>query len=153
FVRSQARELVRPGGEVVDTHGRVLAEHDGTYGFTVGQRKGLGVAIGEPRYVVEVDAVRNRVVVGPGELLSRRGLEADRVSWVAGEPPHEGPFEAAVRVRYRGDDVPAVIEPSGRGTVRVTFRSPQRAIARGQSVVVYRGDDVLGGGRIVSSIR
>ena len=153
FVRAQARELVHPGGEVVDTNGRVLAEHDGTFGFTVGQRKGLGVAVGEPRYVVEVDAERNRVVVGPGELLSRRGLEADRASWVAGEPPREGPFEAAVRVRYRGDDVPAVIEPSGRGSFRVTFRSPQRAIAPGQSVVVYRGDDVLGGGRIVSSFR
>jgi tRNA-uridine 2-sulfurtransferase len=153
FVRSQARELVHPGGEVVDTHGRVLAEHDGTFGFTVGQRRGLGVAVGEPRYVVDVDAPRNRVVVGPGELLSRRGLEADRASWVAGGPPHEGPFEAAVRVRYRGDDVPAVVEPSGRRSFTVTFRSPQRAIAPGQSVVVYRGDDVLGGGRIVSSFR
>lgn len=153
FVRSQARELVHPGGEVVDTHGRVLAEHDGTFGFTVGQRRGLGLAVGERRYVVDVDAARNRVVVGPGELLSRRGLQADQASWVAGEPPHEGPFEAAVRVRYRGDDVPAVVEPSGGRSFTVTFGSPQRAIAPGQSVVVYRRDDVLGGGRIVSSFR
>jgi tRNA-uridine 2-sulfurtransferase len=153
FVRSQARELVHPGGEVVDSEGRVLGEHDGTFGFTVGQRKGLGVAVGEPRYVVEVDAPRNRVVIGPGELLARRGLVADRASWVAGEPPSDGPFEAAVRVRYRGEDVPAVIEPSGPGAFTVTFRSLQRAIAPGQSVVVYRDDDVLGGGRIVSSLR
>ena len=153
FVRSQAPDLVHPSGEVVDAHGRVLGEHDGTFAFTVGQRRGLGIAIGEPAYVIEVDAVQNRVVVGPGELLSRSGLEADRASWVSSEPPCDGPFEAAVRVRYRGDDITAVIEPTGADSFRVTFRSHQRAIAPGQSVVVYRGDDMLGGGRIVSSFR
>ena len=153
FVRSQAPDLVHPSGEVVDAQGRVLGEHDGTFAFTVGQRRGLGIAIGEPAYVIEVDAVQNRVVVGPGELLSRSGLEADRASWVSSEPPCDGPFEAAVRVRYRGDDITAVIEPTGAESFRVTFRSYQRAIAPGQSVVVYRGDDMLGGGRIVSSFR
>jgi tRNA-specific 2-thiouridylase len=152
FVRSRAPELVRPG-EVVDIDGRVLGEHDGTCGFTVGQRRGLGVALGTPAYVLEVDAVRSRVVVGPRELLSRRGFEADRASWVAGGPPDEGPFEAEVRVRYRGDDAPAVVEPTSATTFRVTFRSPQPAVAPGQSAVVYRGDELLGGGRIVSSIR
>jgi len=153
FVRSQAPDLVHPSGEVVDAQGRVLGEHDGTFAFTVGQRRGLGIAIGEPAYVIEVDAVQNRVVVGPGELLSRSGLEADRASWVSSEPPCDGPFEAAVRVRYRGGDITAVIEPTGAESFRVTFRSHQRAIAPGQSVVVYRGDDMLGGGRIVSSFR
>ncbi len=119
----------------------------------MGQRRGLGVALGEPAYVLEVDAARNRVVVGPGELLSRRGLEADRASWVSGEPPSDRPFEAEVRVRHRGDDIAAVIEPTGSATFRVTFRSLQRAIAPGQSAVIYRGDEVLGGGRIVSSFR
>ena len=85
FVRTQAPALVHPGGEVVDPGGRVLGEHDGTFGFTVGQRRGLGVAMGEPAYVLEVDAAHNRVVVGPQELLSRRGLVADRASWVAGD--------------------------------------------------------------------
>ena len=153
FVRSQAPDLVHPSGEVVDAHGRVLGEHDGTFAFTVGQRRGLGVAIGEPAYVLEIDAAQNRVVVGPGELLSRSGLEADHASWVSSEPPCDGPFEAAVRVRYRGDDIAAVIEPTGAESFRVTFSSHQRAIAPGQSVVVYRGDDMLGGGRIVSSFR
>ena len=153
FVRSRAPELVHPSGEMVDARGRTLGEHDGTFAFTVGQRRGLGVALGEPAYVLEVDAARNRVVVGPGELLSRRGLAADRASWVSGEPPSDRPFEATVRVRYRGDDLAAVIEPTGSATFRVTFRSPERAIAPGQSAVVYRGDDVLGGGRIVSSFR
>ena len=153
FVRSQAPELVHPSGEVVDARGRALGEHDGTYAFTVGQRRGLGVALGEPAYVLEVDAARNRVVVGPGELLSRRGLEADRASWVSGAVPSGNPFEAAVRVRYRGDDIAAVIEPTGSASFRVTFRAPQRSIAPGQSAVVYRGEDMLGGGRIVSSFR
>jgi tRNA-specific 2-thiouridylase len=103
-------------------------------------------------YVVDLDREANRVVVGPGELLARRGLEADRVHWVAGEPPGEGPFEAEVKIRYRGEDVAAVIEPKDGGErVRVEFRSPQRAVAPGQSVVFYRGDEVLGGARIMKA--
>jgi tRNA-specific 2-thiouridylase len=152
FVRSAAPRLIRRG-QVVDADGRALATHDGTFAFTVGQRRGLGVSTGERTYVVEVDAVANRVVVGPGELLSRRGLVADRVSWVAGGPPHTGPFEASVRIRYRGDDVAAVIEPVDGGRIRVEFRRPQRAVAPGQSVAMYLGDEVLGGGRIVESFR
>jgi tRNA-specific 2-thiouridylase len=149
FVRAQSPELIHEGGELVDLDGRVLGEHDGTFAFTVGQRRGLGVATGSPLYVLEVDAPFNRVVVGPAELLSKRGLQADRVSWVAGRPPVGGAFEAQVRVRYRGDEVDAVITPERHDRFGVAFRTPQRAIARGQSAVVYRGDAVLGGGRIV----
>ncbi len=152
FVRSQVPALVREGGEVVDPDGRVVGTHDGTFAFTVGQRRGLGVAAGSPVYVLELDPAANRVVVGPGELLSRRGLTADRASWVAGRPPAEGPFEALVRIRYRGEDVPAVVTPEPGG-FRVEFRSPQRGVAPGQSAVVYRGDELLGGGRIVASTR
>jgi tRNA-specific 2-thiouridylase len=152
FVRSAAPQLVREGA-VVDADGRAIGTHDGTFGFTVGQRRGLGVATGERRYVVDVDATANRVMVGPQELLSRRGLTADRVSWVSGHPPDARPFEATVRIRYRGDDVPAVIEPLDGDRVRVEFRSPQRAVAPGQSVVLYAGDEMLGGGRIVQALR
>ena len=151
FVRNQAPQLVHAGGDVVDTDGRVLGEHDGTFAFTVGQRRGVGVALGAPAYVIETDVATNRVVVGPAELLSRRALEADRVSWVAGRPPTGGPFEASVRVRSHGDDVDAVITPHGRDAIEVVFRSPQRALAPGQSAVIYRGDEVLGGGRIVAT--
>jgi tRNA-specific 2-thiouridylase len=151
FLSHHAPDLVRTG-QVVDSGGRVLADHDGTFRFTVGQRRGLGVSMGEPAYAVEVDAARNRVVVGPGELLARRGLIADRVTWVGGEPPG-GPFEGEASVRYRGDSVPAVVAPADQGGVRVEFRTPQRAIAPGQSVVFYSGDEVLGGGRIRDSIR
>jgi tRNA-specific 2-thiouridylase len=152
FVRAQAPALVHAGGEVVDPDGRVLAEHDGTFGFTVGQRRGLGVATGAPVYVLEVDAPANRVVVGPRELLSRRGLVADRASWVAGMPPCDGPFEAEVRIRYRGEDAPAVVVPRPGG-FEARFSSPQHAVAPGQSAVVYRGEELLGGGRIVETIR
>jgi tRNA-specific 2-thiouridylase len=151
FVRNTAPQLVHAGGEVVDPDGRVLGEHDGTFAFTVGQRRGLGVALGAPVYVLETDVSTNRVIVGPGELLARRALDADRVSWVAGGPPADGPFEATVRVRSHGADVPAVVTPRGEDAIEVSFRSPQRALAPGQSAVIYRGDDVLGGGRIVAT--
>lgn len=158
WIEEQRPEFVRSGGEVVDSGGNVLAGHQGTHRFTIGQRRGLGVATGEPAYVVDIRARENRVVVGPGELLARRGLEADRASWVAGRPPAgEGePFEAEVRIRYKGEDVPAVVEcvnASSDGEVTVEFKTPQRAVAPGQSVVFYRGDELLGGGRITASIR
>ena len=89
----------------------------------------------------------------PAELLTKRGLVADRVSWVAGHPPDDGPFEAEVRIRYRGNDVPAVVSPGSDGAIEVEFRTPQRAVAPGQSVVVYDGDRLLGGGRIVRALR
>ncbi|MFN8232874.1 MAG: tRNA 2-thiouridine(34) synthase MnmA [Actinomycetota bacterium] len=151
-VRTAAPALVREGGEVVDPSGTLLAEHDGTFAFTVGQRRGLGVALGEPAYVLELDAAANRVVVGPRELLSRRGLQADRASWVAGSPPDGGGFAATVRIRSHGEDIAAVVEPIHDG-FRAEFPEPQRAVAPGQSAVVYRGDEVLGGGRIVSTWR
>lgn len=151
FLEEYAPSLVRPG-EIVDPQGTVLGEHGGTFRFTIGQRRGLGVSTGERSYVLDVDAGANRVVVGPGELLRRRGLVADRARWVAGGPPSDGPFEASVRLRYRGDDVPAVIEPLD-DRLRVEFRTPQRGVAPGQSVVVDRGDELLGGARIVEALR
>jgi tRNA-uridine 2-sulfurtransferase len=152
FLRSIAPHLMRDG-EVVDTKGRVLAHHRGAAAFTVGQRRGLGVSRPEPTYVLEVDAAANRVIVGPGELLRRRGLLADRVGWVAGRPPiPDGPFEAGLRIRYRGEEVPSVLEAHG-DRLRAEFRTSQRGVAPGQSAVVYRGEELLGGGRIVGSIR
>jgi tRNA-uridine 2-sulfurtransferase len=151
FLEEHAPHLAREG-EVVDPSGRVLGRHDGTFRYTVGQRRGLGVSTGARAYVVDIDPAAARIVVGPGELLARRGLEADRVSWVAGHPPVAGPFEGAIRIRYRGQDAAAVIEPDG-GRATVEFRTPQRAVAPGQSVVFYRDDEVLGGGRIVRALR
>ncbi|HUF60260.1 MAG TPA: tRNA 2-thiouridine(34) synthase MnmA [Actinomycetota bacterium] len=152
YARANLPHLVREG-EVVDPAGAVIGGHGGAFGFTIGQRRGTGVATGERRYVVDVEPHANRVVLGPVELLDRRGVVADRFSWIAGRAPHGGPFEAEVRIRYRGDDVACAVEPLGDDRVRIEFRSPQRAVAPGQSAVLYRGDEVLGGGRIVEALR
>jgi len=151
FVAERAPSLAR-AGEVVDSRGRVLARHGGAFRFTIGQRKGTGVSLGERAYVVGVDHAANRVVVGPDELLRCRGLEADRATWVAGEAPSDGPFEAEAQIRYRGEPVPVVVEPAGGG-IRVDFRTPVWAVAPGQSVVLYRRDELLGGARILRAFR
>jgi tRNA-specific 2-thiouridylase len=152
FLGTVAPELLHEG-EVVDPDGRVLGHHGGAATFTVGQRRGLGVSTGDRNYVLEVDTPANRIVVGPAELLARRGVLADRVSWVAGAPPSDGPFEAEARIRYRGEDVPAVVEPLGEDRLRVELRTPERGVAPGQSVVMYRGDELLGGARILETFR
>jgi len=149
FAASRAPHLATEG-EIVDPSGRVLGTHAGTYRYTIGQRRGLGVSTQDRSYVVDVDASSNRVVVGPAELLARRGLEAERVNWIAGRPT--GPFEADVKIRYRGDPAPAVVEPAGGHEARVEFRTPQRAVTPGQSVVFYAGDEVVGGGSIRAAL-
>jgi tRNA-specific 2-thiouridylase len=151
FVRERAPELVS-AGTVVDPAGCVLAGHDGTFGVTIGQRRGLGVATGERSYVVDIDAGAQRVVVGPRELLSRRGLIADRARWVAGSPPAAGAFDAEAELRYRGAAVASVVVPDG-DRLHVTFDRPQRAVAPGQSVAFYRGRELLGGARILEAVR
>ena len=152
YLAGVAPDLVREG-DVVDARGSVIGRHRGAATYTVGQRRGVGVATGERTYVLETDVASNRVVVGTGELLSRRGLVADRMSWVAGVPRAGGPFEADVQIRYRGGAVSSVVEPLPGGRLRAEFRRPQRAVAPGQSAVLYRGDEVLGGGRIMAAFR
>ena len=150
FVESRAPHLARRG-DVVDPDGRVVGRHDGTFRFTIGQRRGLGVSGGERTYVLDVDAGADRIVVGSAELLSRSGLVAERVNWIGGRPAE--PFEAGAKIRYRGREVPAVVEPDGPAGARVEFRSPQPAVTPGQVVVFYSGDEVVGGGTIVRALR
>jgi tRNA-specific 2-thiouridylase len=150
FLVQRAPDLVH-SGVVADPDGTVRGHHDGTFRYTIGQRRGLGVSTGARSYVVDVDAADHRVVIGPAELLARRGLRAELVNWVSGEIPG-GPFDAEARIRYRGEAAPALVTPTASGAT-VMFRSPQRAIAPGQSVVFYRDDDVLGGGTIAESFR
>ena len=149
FLESRAPHLAREG-EVVDADGEIIASHGGAHRYTVGQRRGLGVSTGDRTYVLEVDAAANRVVVGPSALLTRPGLLANRVNWIPERP--DGPFEATVKIRYRGDDVAAVVEPDGSAGARVDFRSPQPAVTPGQAVVFYSGDEVVGGGTIDRSL-
>jgi tRNA-specific 2-thiouridylase len=135
-------------GEIVDTDGKLLAQHDGVHHYTVGQRRGLGGALGggEPRYVVSVDALRRRVVVGGKAELGRREMIVGDVRWLG--PIPASPADAQVQVRHRHRAQPARIEPGADGTARVTFVADERALTPGQAAVFYDGDTVLGGGWI-----
>lgn len=150
FLEGRAPHLVRTG-EVVDPAGQVLGEHRGTHRVTIGQRRGLGVSTGERTYVVDLDIRSNRIVVGPRDLLARRGLVAERVNWIPERPDRS--FEADVVVRYRGGACPAAVTPEGRDRARVEFRSPERAVTPGQAVSFVVGDEVRGGGTIAHAVR
>ena len=150
-------ERIRPDalpgvGEIVDPEGEVLGRHSGIHHFTVGQRRGLGLASDRPLYVQSIDADRNRVVVGSAAGLEAKGAMLERVSWIAGEPPQRA-TRACVRVRYGHSGAPAWIEPQrGRAAV-VHFEEPVRAVAPGQAAVFYDGEIVLGGGWISGSLQ
>lgn len=146
FLRHVAPEAERPG-QIVDTSGKVLGTHQGIAFYTIGQRKGLGIATGEPLYVVALDAETNTVVVGTADEVKGGGLVADTVNWVA-LPGLSGPREVMCQIRYHAPAVPAVIYPAEDGRVMTRFYAPQRAITPGQRVVWYEGDVLLGGGII-----
>lgn len=134
-------------GEIVDAGGRVLGEHPGVHHFTVGQRKGLGISSRAPMYVLKLEPVDQRVIVGAREDLGCTDLTATGVNWIAGPAP-EGPTRVTARIRHRHQDAPATVISTGDGTAQVTFDAPQTAISPGQAVVFYDGDDVVGGGWI-----
>jgi tRNA-specific 2-thiouridylase len=149
FLRENVPETALPG-PVVDTSGEVLALHDGVTGFTIGQRRGLGIAVGSARYVVEIDPADRRVVVGTYDDLLVDGCVVSEASFVAGTPPTDP--AVTVKVRYRSPAVAATLEPLGdRWQVRFTERHPSPA--PGQAAVFYDGDRVLGGGTIDAVIR
>jgi tRNA-specific 2-thiouridylase len=151
FIARHAREGTAPG-PIVDSHGRVLGRHGGLAFYTIGQRHGLGLAVGEPYFVTRLDRERNAVVVGPVRELLSRELVAREVTFVAGHPPAPL-FACRVRVRYKAAEVPAQVEVMGVRQARVTFAEPQRALTPGQAVVFYQGDEVLGGGIIDQVMR
>jgi tRNA-specific 2-thiouridylase len=150
LIRERRPERVA-AGKIVDTAGHVLAEHDGIEQFTVGQRKGLGFAAGERRYVLRLVAEENKVVVGRREELLARGLVASRVNWLLDDPP-QGSLACAAKIRYRHQAAPAFVTPLPNGGARVEFNEPQSAVTPGQAVVFYDGDRVLGGGWIEKAI-
>jgi tRNA-uridine 2-sulfurtransferase len=140
-------------GRLLDDEGRQVGEHAGAAAYTVGQRRGLGVALGEPRYVTQIDASTNVIKLGRREDLYRRAFAVDEVSFVAGRPPGEE-FKAEVRIRHRAEPVPGLVRrasttgPAGGGRWLVELERPAWAPAPGQAAVFYAGDEVLGGGRI-----
>src|SRR5262249_19365465 len=143
----QRRPERASSGRIVDTSGAVLAEHDGIERFTVGQRKGLGFAAGERRYVLRILPGPNEVVVGRREELLASGLIASRVNWLREEPP-TGPLACAAKIRYRHEPAAATVTALPDGGSRVDFAAAQSAVTPGQAVVFYDGPRVLGGGWI-----
>ena len=138
--------IATTGGDIVDQDGNALGQHKGIEFFTVGQRRGLGITRAEPMYVLRVEPETNRVVVGPESALYRDSLTVSRVNYVAGNPP-DGPTPVKVKIRYKFDEAPAMLDPGPTGAT-VCFDKSQRAITPGQAAVFYRGDTVLGGGFI-----
>jgi len=149
FLRSRCPEAFRPG-DVVHMSGGVVGRHEGIADYTVGQRRGLGIAHSEPLYVLSVDPDTNTVVVGEREHLLRRTLVARDVNWMAAEPGSSA-LRAVVKIRYNHAGADAELTPDGDGAVRVRFAEPQEAPCPGQAVVFYRDDVVLGGGTIATS--
>ena len=135
-----------PAGKFLDLNGNVIGSHSGSIGYTIGQRKGLGLGgMSEPVYVC--DKTETSVTVGPNSALFRDTLEADNWNWIAFPCP-DAPFKAHAKLRSRHVEQPATIYPLENGIVRVVFDEPQRAITPGQTVVLYDGDLVLASGTI-----
>ena len=147
FVRNRRGE-VDTSGDIVTTEGRVVGQHAGIEKFTIGQRKGLGIAFGEPRYVVRIEPETRRVVVGTQDELACTSLTADQVNWLI-EPPQES-FTCEVKIRYLSTPVTATVHPLPQRRIRVEMHAPRHGVAPGQAVVCYQGDRVLGGGWIES---
>ncbi|HBY59423.1 MAG TPA: tRNA 2-thiouridine(34) synthase MnmA [Solibacterales bacterium] len=148
YFRERGVERDRTRGEIVDTGGRVLGEHGGVHHFTVGQRKGLGVAVGEPLYVIETQPAAQLVVVGRNQDLLKAHCAARGVNWIS-IPPPAAPFRAEVKIRNRHGAGAATVHPGADPErVEIRFDEPQRAVTPGQAAVFYQGDLVLGGGWI-----
>jgi tRNA-specific 2-thiouridylase len=150
FIRSRFPEAARPG-PLVTTAGTHLGEHNGMVDFTIGQRRGLGLALGERKYVVDIDAATSAVVLGNKDELLATGCNVEEVSFVSGHPPVDS--RVAVKIRYRSQPVAATITRAAGGSWQVRFADPQYAVAPGQSAVFYRNDEVLGGGVISKAVR
>jgi tRNA-uridine 2-sulfurtransferase len=150
YLAEQGESLPDTSGELVTTDGKVLGHHEGIHNFTVGQRKGLGVATGSPLYVININGAEGKVTVGGNDDLLSRTLVARDVNWIAIESLSD-PIRVSAKIRHRHEPAPAVLENAPNGEVRVTFDEPQRAITPGQAVVFYQDDLVVGGGWIAET--
>ena len=140
-----------PAGAFLDCSGKVVGQHKGAVGYTIGQRKGLGLAMGEPVYVCGKDMNNNTVTVGPNEALMHTTLRANNWFWHT-VPELTEPLHVLAKARSRMTEQPATVYPEENGFARVVFHEPQRAITPGQAVVLYDGDTVVGGGTITEVI-
>ena len=140
-----------PGGNYLDLQGNVIGRHKGAVCYTLGQRKGLGIALGAPAYVCSKDMANNTVTLGPNEALFSKALRAKDWIWYP-FPALEEPMEVTAKIRHSQYELPATVFPEAEGFARVEFREPQRAVTPGQAVVLYQGDLVIGGGTITEAI-
>ena len=148
FLAERFPESIEPG-PIVDTQGKILGQHNGIAGYTVGQRKGLGLAVGHPLYVLSVDRAERMVVVGEREELFTDRIAVTHVNWISGDGPTT-PLAIAAKVRYRQPEFSATILSNEKGGVDILPEEPQMAVAPGQSAVFYDGDVVMGGGIVVA---
>ena len=148
YLADQGEALPDTAGELVTTTGEVIGEHGGIHNFTVGQRKGLGVATGSPLYVIQISGADKQVIVGGQEHLYSQTLRARRVNLIALDDLRQ-PMRVSVKIRHRHEPAPAVIEKTADDEILATFDQPQRAITPGQAAVFYDGNVVVGGGWIV----
>ena len=148
YLAEQGRELPDTSGELVTTSGEVVGHHTGIHGFTVGQRKGLGISSPNPLYVLSIHPDSHAVQIGPDDQLLSTALVADRLNWVS-IPEPTGPIRVAIKIRHRHEPAAATLQVIAPDRVAAIFDEPQRAITPGQSAVFYQGDEVAGGGWIV----
>jgi tRNA-specific 2-thiouridylase len=148
YLAEQGEPPLETAGEMVTSDGKVIGEHSGIHNFTVGQRKGLGVATGSPLYVIQIKGDTKQIVVGGDEQLYSRTLRAHRTNLIS-VPELLEPMRVAVKIRHRHQPAPATIESTGPDEILVTFDDPQRALTPGQAAVFYHGDTVVGGGWII----
>ncbi len=148
YLEEQGGEMPDTAGELVAAGGAVIGHHEGISSFTVGQRKGLGIASPTPLYVLNIDPVSHRVTVGADAALAARTLRARRLNWIS-IPELTGPMRVRAKIRHRHEPAWATLEPAENGEAIATFDEPQRAVTPGQSAVFYDGDEVVGGGWIV----
>jgi tRNA-specific 2-thiouridylase len=146
FLQRRAPEVVRPG-PILNSGGKVLGQHQGLAFYTIGQRKGLGLAAPEPLYVLRMDSASNSLIVGTVDELGQTELNAGQVTYVSGRPP-AGPIQITAKIRYKAQEVEATLTPLPEARARLTFATPLRDITPGQAVVFMDGDQILGGGII-----
>jgi len=146
FIAQYAPHLLHPG-PLLDTRGNLLGQHRGLAFYTIGQRRGLGIARARPMYVTQLDTARNTVIVGGAEELGRDELFASEVHYISGQKP-ASPVRVTARIRYKASDVPATLTCLEGDRIHLKFDRPLRDITPGQAVVFYQGDVVLGGGFI-----
>lgn len=150
FIKEHVTTAINTG-HFVSATGAVLGEHDGIPFYTIGQRRGLKISVGERLYVLNIDAQKNEVVLGSEQELFAKGLIAADIHVISGEPLNEGDIYYT-KIRYRSKAVKAMVIPVGEGRIKVIFEEPQRAITPGQSVVFYDNDVLVGGGIIEKSL-